>query len=143
MKRISFLTLGTLFLTIAFVAVLATACGPKKAEIPKRSMPSGATFDGLWYSTFGDMTLTVREGKKVTGTSSHGTDGQLSGELKGGVVTFFWVQPGDSSIGRREVKGHGYFVMQADGKHIKGRWGYEDDYSAGGIWDADKATPDE
>ncbi len=126
---------------LATALMLATAACASAPLIPQTPMPAGASFTGLWYSNYDDMQL-VQQGDKVSGTFEYKTGGQLSGTLQGGVLHFDWVQIGDLSVGRREVKGKGYFIMGKDGQHFEGKWGYEDSLSNGGSWTGDKAAQD-
>ncbi len=64
-------------------------------------------FDGIWRSTFGALTLTVR-GKKASG--SYGEHGTLSGTLDGDTLTFDYEEPGEH--------GSGVFVLKRAGKFI-------------------------
>lgn len=85
------------------------------------------------------MKLT-QSGDVVRGTFDYRKGGELEGKVVGGVLRFTWIQPGDFAVGRREVLGKGYLVMQPDGLNLKGEWGYGDAYRGGGEWVANKAT---
>lgn len=122
------------------VLITITACAASNtAKIPVKSMPPGATFDGLWYTDFGDMNLSSK-GENIYGDFEHRTGGVIEGQVKGGVMRFKWKQLGDFNIGKREVEGHGYFVISNDGLSFTGQWGYADKYEGGGKWDGRKAT---
>ena len=129
--------LGLIALTLA---MLVFGCGPIE-KLPQAPMPAGATYTGLWYSDFDDMRL-VQEGNTVTGTFEYKDGGTLAGTLEGGVLVFEWVQTGDLNVGRREVRGRGYFVISNDGQQITGRWGYGDSHLDGGEWNGEKAKID-
>lgn len=133
--------------SLLLVALLAlggslalSGCGPREV-IPQAPMPAGATFTGLWYSSFDDMRLT-QSGEEVTGSFEYKDGGKIWGRVEGGVLLFDWVQEGDLSVGRREVAGKGYFVISGDGQQLAGRWGYGDSRSDGGEWTAEKADRD-
>ncbi|MBO4349804.1 MAG: hypothetical protein J6A01_02525 [Proteobacteria bacterium] len=116
------------------------ACTTPTANLPHREMPAGATFSGLWYTNFGDMTLTQKMDGYTRGTFDYKGEGQVEGKVEGGVFIFDWMQPGDFQIGRREVRGKGYLVISDDGLSMTGQWGYGDAYTGGGEWTGNKAT---
>ncbi len=126
---------------LAATLVLVLASCSSTPLIPQSPMPPGASYTGLWYSNYDDMQV-VQQGDKVSGTFEYKTGGQISGTLQGGVLIFDWVQTGDLSVGRREVKGKGYWVMGQDGMHFEGKWGYGDSFTDGGKWTGDKASQD-
>lgn len=129
--------------TLLLMAILSfgtTGCGPSMPDIPVRSMPAGATFSGLWYTNFGDLTLTQRADGYTRGSFDYKTDGEVEGRVEGGVFIFDWVQPGDFQVGRREVRGKAYLVISDDGLSVSGQWGYGDQYVGGGEWTGTKAT---
>lgn len=115
-------------------------CSSSTATIPVREMPSGATFSGLWYTNFGDMTLTQKADGYTRGTFEFKSGGEVEGKVEGGVFIFDWVQAGDFQVGRREVRGKGYLVIGDDGLSMEGEWGYKDSYTGGGTWTGTKAT---
>ena len=132
----------TQILSIFFLALSCFAylgCAHQEA-IPTQVMPAGASFDGRWYSDFGDVKLSQANDGKFYGTFDY-QNGEIFGELRDGVLVIDWIQPGDFAVGRREVKGKGYFLMNHDGNSFTGRWGYEDSYSNGGKWEG-KRAPD-
>ncbi|MBR4986346.1 MAG: hypothetical protein IKY83_11485 [Proteobacteria bacterium] len=134
--------LKTLAISILFgcLSLGTMSCGAPQANIPTRSMPAGASFSGLWYTTFGDLKLTQRADGYTRGTFDYKTDGEVEGKVEGGVFILDWIQPGDFQVGRREVKGKAFFVISDDGLSFEGRWGYNDSYDNGGIWKGTKAT---
>lgn len=110
------------------------------SNIPVREMPANATFSGQWYTTFGFMDISQRSDGYARGTFDYKSGGEVEGTVVGGVFQFRWVQPGDFSVGRREVSGHGYLVISDDGLNMSGRWGYNDAYEGGGEWTGKKQT---
>jgi len=116
-----------------------TSCNTEK--IPSKPMPPGATYTGLWYSSYDDMRL-VQKGDEVTGTFEYKDGGRIAGHLEGGVLLFEWVQEGDLAKGRRDVVGKGYFIISDDGEAIAGRWGYGDSRTDGGEADIDYENED-
>lgn len=133
--------LGVWLTALTFaLGLIATACAPSRPRIRVRPkpLPPGIAYTGKWYSPqYENMTL-KQEGDTVTGTFSYKTGGTLEGKLDGNVLIFDWIQPGDTSKARREVRGRGYFIIRDDGDKIRGWWGYNDDLDGGGIWDADR-----
>lgn len=118
----------------------AISCAGAAASVPTRAMPAGASFSGLWYSNFGDLTLTQKPDGQTRGEFDFKTGGAVEGRVEGGVFIFSWVQYGDFQVGRREVSGRAYLVISDDGLSAQGKWGYGDNYEGGGIWTATKAT---
>lgn len=135
-KRSLFLRLFSIVF-LAFTSFGFVACTPKEV-LPTQAMPAGASFEGRWYSDFGDVKLSIAQDGKYYGTFDY-QDGEIFGELRDGVLLFDWIQPGDFAVGRREVRGKAYFVMGADGKKFTGRWGYNESYTNGGSWNGEKA----
>ena len=134
-------TIGiALILGCLSVGTMACSTTSSTASIPQREMPAGATFSGVWYTNFGDMTLTQKMEGYTRGTFDFKGEGQVEGQVQGGVFIFDWIQPGDFQIGRREVKGKGYLVISDDGLSMTGQWGYGDSYTGGGEWTGNKAT---
>ena len=131
--------LATLFLTVC-MAWGVMGCASTTANIPVREMPAGATFSGLWYTNFGDLTLTQKPDGYTRGTFDYKTDGEVECLVEGGVFIFECVQPGDFQVGRREVRGKAYLVISDDGLSVEGKWGYGDQYTGGGDWTGNKAT---
>ncbi len=132
-------TLGAALL-FGMLSIGAMGCAQTTADLPKREMPAGATFSGLWYTNFGDMKLTQKSDGYTRGTFDFKGEGQVEGQVEGGVFIFEWLQPGDFQVGRREVKGKGYLVIGDDGLTMQGEWGYGDKYTGGGEWTGNKAT---
>ncbi|MCL2325192.1 MAG: hypothetical protein FWC40_01620 [Proteobacteria bacterium] len=129
-----------------FLVMCLSVCGlsamscASSYSVPVRAMPAGATFDGLWYTNFGEMRIRQTADGRVSGTFAFRTGGEFEGEVVGGVMKFRWTQPGDFQVGRREVVGRGYLVISDDGLNMAGQWGYGDDYVGGGEWTGEKAT---
>ncbi len=129
--------LSTLLLSSALLA-----CGPTTFEVPQGTMPAGASWQGEWYSTQYEKMLVTQEGNTIKGTFSYRTGGTFEGEMKGDVVYFEWVQPGDMSQARAEIRGHGYWRMSEDGATFEGEWGYHDDHTGGGKWEGERISDD-
>lgn len=138
-RSVALLLLALSLMLFAGAAALS-GCGPREV-IPQRAMPAGATFTGLWYTTFDDLRMT-QNGTEVIGTFEYKSGGKIAGRVEGGVLLFDWVQEGDLSVGRREVSGKGYFVISDDGRKLDGRWGYGDSRTNGGTWTGDRADRD-
>ncbi len=74
--------------------------------------PDLNTFDGVWFTDFGEMHLT-QQGNQVSGTYDY-DGGKLTGTVTDSVLRFQWTQAGG--------KGSGRFLLAADGKSFKGYW---------------------
>ncbi len=126
---------------IGFMSLGAVGCASNQVVLPSREMPAGASFSGLWYTNFGDLTLTQKADGYTRGTFDYkGQECTVEGKVEGGVFIFDWVQPGDFQVGRREVSGKAYLVISDDGLSCEGEWGYVDNYTGGGKWTGNKAT---
>jgi hypothetical protein len=129
--RLKTLCVGFLAGVLGFGA-MSCASGP---DLPKKEMPAGATFSGRWISNeYGDMRMTQSADGSLHGTFDYKSGGTVDGVVTGGVCVFDWVQPGDFQVGRREVRGKGYFIMSDDGQEFEGEWGMSDNYTGGGKW---------
>ncbi len=130
-------------LVIGF-ATLSFACGggPRRADVPSRSMPPNGTFTGVWNSPqYGEMHL------QQTGTAVVGEyvkderRGHLEGHALGATLRFEWNEQRETVRGRpTTTRGRGYFVYRIDAEStdhlIEGEWGHDRDEVGGGPWTA-------
>lgn len=125
---------------------LLSACGGAQTQAsafePGPAIP-GLNLSGRWYSQdFGDIELT-QTGPKVMGKYEHPRgpehNGTIRGDVVGDVLRIEWIQPGDTAAAVFPIRGRAAFRISKDGKKLDGRWGYDDDDSAGGTWTADKS----
>ncbi len=121
----------------------AFACGPKTAIPDPQPLPAGQSWAGVWYSPQFEHMYLRQQGDAVNGIYAYKFGGTLEGEANGNVMKFQWLEPGDKSEARREVKGKGWLQLVKEGEKVKlkGEWGYNDAYSGGGIWEAEWVRP--
>jgi hypothetical protein len=125
---------------------LAGACGGSgSADIKPGPMPDNGTFSGVYFSPqYGEMHL-VQNGSAVVGKYKQDErEGQIQGEANGNLLRFEWTEYKAMVSNRPQItRGHGYFRYMVDagnGDHLlKGRWGLNDDDTAGGDWNAYKS----
>jgi opacity protein-like surface antigen len=115
-----------------FLAAAAAACLAGSPALAQSADPSGT-----WNGTFGELKLQAKERKDaqgkvvahdVTGTYYEGK-ASLKGELKGGVLNGYWVEPGGGqqcATARDGSRSWGRLVFTFRGDHFDGRWQYCD-----------------
>lgn len=132
------------------VAVVATAvvalgaaglmgCSKKQQTVPDPGpKPSGANFEGVWFSPQFEHMYLRQSGEKVTGVYAYKTGGRIEGRVDGNLLTFKWIDPGDKQKAQRDMNGHGYLkLVREDGElMLKGEWGYDEEYRGAGPWSA-------
>ncbi|HEY2409790.1 MAG TPA: hypothetical protein VGI10_27480 [Polyangiaceae bacterium] len=145
------------FASVSFIFALSapfmlglTACasGTPEAQhsnVKPGPMPSGAEWQGVYYSQlYGNLHL-LAEGKTAQGAwrvTAGDAYGELSGEIDGNLLRYEWTQHKIGQIGGgANSKGKGYFVYQpikeGEAQTIAGEWGLNDS-DAGNKWDAVK-----
>lgn len=124
-----------LFISLAFFV----SCGPTHKLPEVKSLPSGQSWSGVWYSPQYEHMYIRQIGDEVHGIYAAKDGGTLEGKANGNLLTFSWLDPGDKSEARRSLKGHGYLSMKRDGDAIllSGEWGYGEENHGGGIWKAE------
>lgn len=136
MKRRVFLS--ALLLAVMSLSLSSCKSGPQLPE-PK-SMPAGASFEGVWYSQQFEQMFLRQSGDTVRGIYTYKYGGTIEGKVTGNLLVFKWIDPGDQTEARRTLKGSGYLqLVQGDEGRvfIKGRWGYNDSHHDGGPWEAE------
>ncbi len=130
----------SLLLLFALIAPAPACSGGASSSIPSAgAMPAGASFEGVWYSEQFEQMYLRRVGDTIRGIYTYKYGGTLEGDINGDLLTFKWIEPGETSSATRTRKGQGYFKLSTDDNGnfvLKGRWGYEDDRTNGGVWDA-------
>ena len=121
-------------------ALAASSCATPKPQLPEPGvMPADGSFEGVWFSEqFEHMYLREVDGK-VRGIYTYKYGGTLEGEIRGNMLVFRWIDPGDQDEARRGHEGQGYLKLVEGeyGAALRGKWGYNDDYIGGGIWNAE------
>jgi hypothetical protein len=150
MRRI--VTGALLGLSLTLAAGSLTACkgggssAPKVAKVKAGSMPSGASWDGVYYSPLFGYLHVVEEGSRIKGKWMRpvkGRWGELTGKLQGNLAKFEWTEYEDGLVGPNSKKqGKGYFVYSRPAgenvdDRIDGELGHGED-EVGTAWDAIK-----
>jgi hypothetical protein len=138
-------------LLVALLALTALGCGNmngegKTANIESGPMPSGGSWEGVWYSElFGELHM-KETGSRVEGRWMRPEMerwGKLQGSHDGNVLRFEWEEFVDGIIGPNSKKtGRGYFVYsRPEGENvddrIRGEIGRGND-EVGAPWEAIK-----
>jgi hypothetical protein len=98
---------------VSLSAGCAPPAGPKTASVQSASMPSGASWTGVYFSElFGNLHL-KSQGSSVVGRWIRPVKdrwGELKGEANGDVLRFEWKEHVIGGVGPKSLKtGHGYF----------------------------------
>lgn len=131
------------FVALALFVLVASACGPR-ANIPDpQPLPAGQSWAGVWFSPQFEHMYLRQQGDTVRGVYAYKFGGTLEGEANGNILVFQWIEPGDKSEARREVKGKGWLQLVKEGEKtvLKGEWGYNDERTGGGVWEAEWVRP--
>lgn len=135
MKRRDVLMVG-----VSLVMALGVSSCKTTSPIPEPgTMPAGVSLSGVWYSSQFEQMYIRQVGSEIRGIYTYKYGGTVEGEVKGNLITFKWIDPGDSDSARRTFKGEGYWqvVKEGDRVFLKGKWWYEDNPDKGGPWDAE------
>jgi len=129
--------LGAAALCFSFVLAGCKTTGPVIPE--PQSLPGGAKFAGVWYSSQFDQMYIRQTGDTINGIYTYKYGGTLEGKVSGNLLMFDWIDPGDQDRARRTFKGKGYLqlVKEGDRLFLRGRWGYNDSATDGGPWEAE------
>jgi hypothetical protein len=136
------------FLVCAAVAIVAVGCagtgGSRTANITAGEMPSGQSWDGVYYNpVYGYLHMTQQEGSIVARwkRTDQSKWGEMSGTQTGNVVHFTWKEHTYGLVDPASVhQGKGYFVYKIganDIPELKGEWGNGDD-ETGNDWNCVK-----
>jgi hypothetical protein len=119
-------------------------CGGKTqnpALIPK-SMPSGGSFTGVWFSPqYGEMHLSQSGSNAVGRYEKDERRGRIQGSVEGDIMRFEWTEKREIIKNRpMETKGHGFFRITKneaeDTWNLAGEWGNDQAETGGGPWTA-------
>ena len=98
-------------------ACLAPGCGvpaePRPYEFASNHMPDGATWDGVYHGSGVGQLHLVTHGSTVQGawrTVSENAYGELTGEVRGNLLSYRWVERDLPRAGGAVHTGTGYFV---------------------------------
>ena len=128
-------------LLLALLSLSVGGCGTSSPPMPSPGpVPTGAQFQGVWYSPQFEQMYLRRTGDKVRGVYTYKYGGTFEGEVQGNLLMFKWIEPGKASEARRDIQGRGYFELTQGpkGPMLKGRWGYNEDAQGGGPWTAER-----
>ncbi|MCU0690563.1 MAG: hypothetical protein MUF54_04110 [Polyangiaceae bacterium] len=140
-------------LTLVFAVPTAVcACGggsqhPKMAAVKPGNMPSGASWDGVYYNAIWGYLHIVTDGGKFRARWKRADEsafGEMDGTITGDVARFDWSEHKVGMVGQSATtKGKGYFrYTRPEGDNVDdmllGQWGLEDAEVGGGEWDAIK-----
>ena len=120
--------------------LVGAGCGNKGQNIPDPGpIPSGADYAGVWYSPQFEHMYLRQTGNKVEGVYTYESGGTLEGTVDGNLLRFSWNDPGSKETATRTMEGHGYFrmVKEDDVLRLKGEWGYDEQYTGAGPWNAE------
>jgi hypothetical protein len=130
-------------IALSLVTALLLACSAPAVKVPP-SKPLSATIklDGTWDSNYGQLKL-ITQDSNLNATYEFGQydyeRGIISGKIKGDIVIFDWVQPGDRSAAVPRQSGKGWWRISQDGLNFEGEWGFEKSNHGGGKWSASRA----
>lgn len=127
------------WLLLAALVLAVVGCGPGNKMPASKPLPAGTTFTGVWYSPQFEHMYVRQQGNEVRGIYTYKYGGTFEGTLDGNILKFDWIDPGSKEEARRGTKGKGYLQLVPDGESLKltGEWGYGEDRSGGGPWEAD------
>jgi len=143
MKKIHCLLLLILF---------TISCGSRGVQmnstIHRGPMPEGGTFAGIWFSNWGEMSLST-QGSSIVGQfcqEDRNRYGRLEGSAQGNVLTLHWITNDVTMSGSsRQTEGSAIvqfsFVEAGENRtsHFEGTWGYQNSNADGGILRGDRS----
>lgn len=142
--------LSVLAIAASSVALLG-ACGgqvpeAKVAQVEAGALPTGASWDGVWFNEIYGMLHLVQTGSEVQGKWRR-TDGSAWGEMKGNadgnLFRFEWAEYREGFVGSAgTTRGRGYFVYNRPpgdnvDDRLAGEWGLNED-EVGNPWNCIK-----
>jgi len=136
-------------LAVCIVVVGLVGCSSGPPPLVAGPMPENGTFTGVYHSPqYGEMHM-VQNGNAVVGKyEKDERSGKIQGEASGDLLQFEWTEYKALVSNRpQETRGHGYFRYMIDASNdettLKGRWGLDEDNTAGGEWTAYKTKKGE
>jgi hypothetical protein len=119
--------------------VASAGCQTRQQTMPDPApMPSGASFEGVWYSPQFEHMYLRQTGDRIEGVYTYESGGRLEGEVDGNLLVFEWSDVGSKQTATRSMAGHGYLqlVERNDKLKLVGEWGYESEHTGAGPWTA-------
>jgi hypothetical protein len=135
------------------IPMTVSACGgskgsnPKMAAVKPGNMPTGATWDGVYFNPIWGYLHLVTEGNSFNAKWRRADEsawGEMHGTITGDVGRFEWAEHKVGLVGPSATsKGRGYFrYTRPEGDNVDdkllGQWGFDDAEVGGGEWDAIK-----
>ena len=120
---------------------LASSACKSTPTIPEAgAMPAGVTLSGVWYSDQFEQMYMRQVGDEVRGVYTYKYGGTVEGQITGDLIKFRWIDPGDPDVARRGFQGEGYWkiVTEGDRVYLRGQWGYNEEATGGGPWEAER-----
>lgn len=127
-------------LGVLLLASLSPGCASSSSSIPDpKPLPEGEDFEGVWYSPQFEHMYIRQNGQDVRAVYTYEDGGRLEGTVDGNLLKFKWVDPGSKRQAERTMSGRGYLqlVRRDDQVELVGEWGYDEDHTGGGPWEAE------
>ncbi len=124
---------------VLLLAGMSTGCATG-GDVPSAdAMPEGASYSGLWYSEQFEHMYLFQDGDRVEGVYAYGGGGTLEGEVDGNLLLFSWDEPRTGEAVQQSMSGQGFFLLERRGDDLElvGQWGYNDNRSGAGPWEAE------
>ena len=137
---------------LALLVLFTVSCGSHGVQmnetIQRGPMPEGGTFAGIWFTSWGEMSLSS-QGSSIVGEfcqEDRNRYGRLEGSAQGNVLTLHWITNDVTMAGAsRQTEGSAIvqFAYVESGEnqtaHFEGTWGYERSNADGGILHGDRS----
>lgn len=138
-------------LLLIFVASCSGGAGGTRmnSEIHRGAMPEGGTWAGIWFTNWGEMSLST-QGSAVVGEfcqEDRNRYGRLEGTANGDVLTLHWITT-DVTMGGAARQTEGSAIVQFSfvqagenrGMHFAGTWGFDRSNADGGALQGDRSA---
>lgn len=134
-------------LKVAILVLVAASCSGSggnrmNTEINRGPMPEGGQWAGIWFTNWGEMTVSI-QGSSVVGEfcqEERNRFGRLEGTTQGNVMSFHWITTDVTMAGAsRQTEGSSIvqfsFIAAGENQsmHMEGTWGYERSNADGGV----------
>lgn len=132
--------------------LVTTGCGgsqgkPTTANVQPGSMPSGASWDGVYFNPIWGYLHLQQQGGNFDARWKRADEsawGEMHGTITGDIARFDWKEHKIGMVGpSATTKGRGYFrYTRPEGDNVDdriiGQWGFDDAEVGGGEWDSVK-----